>query len=147
MKAVVTRVCSASVEAEDREIGKIGKGFLVLLGVCKDDTEADALKLADRLCGLRVFEDESGRMNVSPSDAGAQMLIVSQFTLCGDCRSRRPGFTEAARPDLAIPLSELCISACRERGFHVETGEFGADMKVLSVNHGPVTLILDTEKL
>ena len=147
MRAVVTRVRSASVTIDGLRKAEIGKGFLVLLGVHVSDTEAQAQRIADKLCGLRVFEDENGKMNVSPSDAGAEMLIVSQFTLYGDCRSRRPGFTAAARPDTAIPLYESVIAHCRARGFRVETGEFGADMQVASVNDGPVTLILDTDTL
>jgi len=147
MRAVVTRVTEASVTIDGALRGAIGKGFLVLLGVHTTDTEAQAKKIADKICGLRVFEDENGKMNVSPKDAGAELLIVSQFTLYGDCRSRRPGFTDAARPETAVPLYELVISECRSRGFRVETGEFGADMKVASINDGPVTLLLDTEHL
>lgn len=147
MRAVVTRVTEASVTIGGNICGAIGKGFLVLLGVHTTDTEAQAKKIADKICGLRVFEDENGKMNVSPKDAGAELLIVSQFTLYGDCRSRRPGFTDAARPDTAVPLYEQVISECRDRGFHVETGEFGADMLVASVNDGPVTLLLDTQHL
>lgn len=147
MRAVLTRVTEASVAIDGQVVGSIGKGFLVLLGIHVNDTEAEAAKIADKICGLRIFEDENGKMNISPSDAGAELLIVSQFTLYGNCKSRRPGFTEAARPDTAIPLYEKCISLCRERGFHVETGRFGADMKVSSVNDGPVTLILDTNEL
>ncbi len=147
MRAVLTRVKSASVTADGVLCGKIGKGFLVLLGVREGDTEAEALKIADRICGLRIFEDADGKMNISPADAGAEFLMVSQFTLWGDCRSRRPGFTRAARPDTAVPLYELVVSTCREAGFHTETGVFGADMLVTSVNDGPVTLILDTDEL
>lgn len=143
MRAVVTRVNSASVTIEGRTVGSIGKGFLVLLGVHKNDTEEEAKWLADRICGMRVFEDGDGRMNVSPKDAGAEILVVSQFTLYADIKSRRPGFTEAARPDVAIPLYELVISECREKGFVVATGEFGADMQVDSVNDGPVTIIVE----
>lgn len=147
MRAVVTRVRSASVEIDGRVNGSIGKGFLVLLGVHQTDTEAEAAKIADKICGLRVFEDENGKMNVNPTDAGAEMLIISQFTLYADCRSRRPGFSKAARPETAIPLYEKVISLCRERGFKVDTGIFGADMQVFSQNDGPVTIILDTEEL
>ena len=143
MRAVVTRVKEAEVRIEGQVKGSIGKGFLVLLGVHKDDEEAAAKKMADKICGLRVFEDENGKMNVNPKDAGAELLIVSQFTLYADTSSRRPGFTDAARPEKAIPLYELVISECRERGFHVETGEFGADMQVSSVNDGPVTILLE----
>ena len=147
MRAVLTRVKSASVTIDGECSGSIGKGFLVLLGVHQDDTEAEALKIADKICGLRIFEDENGKMNVNPADAGAELLIVSQFTLYADCRSRRPGFSKAARPETAVPLYELVIDACRKKGFRVGTGKFGADMQVESVNDGPVTIILDTKEL
>ncbi len=147
MRAVVTRVKSASVVIDGETRGEIGVGFLVLLGVHESDAEAEAKKLADKLCGLRVFEDANGKMNVNPKDAGAEMLIISQFTLFADCRSRRPGFSHAARPDVAIPLYELVIGECRARGFRVETGVFGADMQVFSQNDGPVTILLDTKEL
>ena len=147
MRAVVTRVKSASVEIGGAVKSSIGMGFLVLLGVHEEDTEAEALKIADKICGLRVFEDENGKMNVNPADAGAELLIVSQFTLYADCRSRRPGFSRSARPEKAIPLYELVIDKCRERGFTVGTGEFGADMQVRSQNDGPVTILLDTKEL
>ncbi len=143
MRAVVTRVLSSSVTIEGKEVARIGKGFLVLLGVHVDDTEEKAKKIADKICGLRIFEDENGKMNINPKDADAQLLIVSQFTLYADCSSRRPGFTEAARPEKSEPLYELVVSECQDRGFEVQTGEFGADMKVESVNDGPVTLVLD----
>ena len=128
-------------------LGEIRGGFLVLLGVHIEDTEKEADKIADRICGLRVFSDENGKMNVRPADAGAEILIVSQFTLWADARSRRPGFTAAARPETAIPLYERVVRLCREQGFRVETGEFGADMQVESVNDGPVTILLDTREL
>ncbi len=144
MRAVLTRVSSASVGVDGATIGAIGKGFLVLLGVHVNDTEADADRIADRICGLRIFEDAQGKMNVSPADAGAEILLISQFTLYADTRSRRPGFTAAARPDTAVPLYERVIAQCRARGFHVETGQFGADMQVASVNDGPVTIVLDS---
>ena len=147
MRAVVTRVTSASVEIDGALHGAIGPGFLVLLGVHQDDTEQEALKIADKLCGLRIFEDENGKMNVNPADAGAELLIISQFTLFADCRSRRPGFSKAARPETAIPLYELVIAECRRRGFKVETGVFAAYMQVKSVNDGPVTILLDTKEL
>lgn len=147
MRAVVTRVKNASVVIDGETHGVIGTGFLVLLGVHQEDTEAQALKIADKICGLRVFEDEQGKMNVNPADAGAELLIISQFTLFADCRSRRPGFSLAARPDTAIPLYELVIGECRKRGFKVETGVFGADMQVYSQNDGPVTILLDTNEL
>ncbi len=147
MRAVVTRGSNASVTIDGETVGQIGKGFLVLLGVSVNDTSSQADKIVDRLCGLRVFEDENGKMNLSPDKAGAQLLIVSQFTLYADCSSRRPGFTKAAGGALAQPLYERCVEQCRERGFVVECGVFGADMKVSSVNDGPVTLLLDTDEL
>ena len=147
MRAVLTRVDSASVKIGGEVKGSIGKGFLVLLGVHEDDEQAQALKIADKICGLRIFEDEAGKMNVNPTDAGAQLLIISQFTLFADCKSRRPGFSKAARPEKAIPLYEAVIAECRSRGFEGATGEFGAEMKVESVNDGPVTIILDTREL
>lgn len=147
MRAVLTRVDSASVAIDGEVKSSIGKGFLVLLGVHEDDSETEAKKIADKICGLRVFEDDAGKMNVNPSDAGAELLIISQFTLFADCKSRRPGFSKAARPDKAIPLYELVIKECRDRGFKVGTGEFGAYMKVESVNDGPITIILDTKEL
>lgn len=146
MRAVVTRVLSAAVTIDGAVTAEIEKGFLVLLGVHKDDTEADAKRLADRVCGLRVFEDDQGKMNLNLAAAGGSILCVSQFTLFADTRSRRPGFTEAARPEKAVPLYELFMAECRERGFAVEHGKFGADMKVASVNDGPVTILLDTRE-
>ena len=143
MRAVITRVLSASVTIDGIKTSEIDKGFLVLLGVRTTDTQEQAKKIADKICGLRVFEDENGKMNISPKDAGAKLLIVSQFTLYADCSSRRPGFTEAARPEISKPLYELVVSECRGRGFEVQTGEFGADMKVESINDGPVTIVLD----
>ena len=148
MKAVLTRVKNASVEIDGKIHGQIENGFLVLLGIHVDDTMAQAEKIADKICGLRIFEDENGKMNLNPQAAGAaNLLIISQFTLFADCRSRRPGFTGAARPDTAIPLYEAVVRLCRERGFHVETGVFGADMQVRSQNDGPVTILLDTKEL
>jgi len=145
MKAVVTRVSSASVEINGVVTGEIGKGFLVLLGIRDGDTGADAEKLAGKVCNLRVFADADGKMNLDLEAAGGCLLVISQFTLYADCKSRRPGFTAAARPDTAIPLYELFIDKCRNAGFKVETGVFGAMMNVSSVNDGPVTIILDTE--
>ncbi len=147
MRAVLTRVDSASVSIGGKVKSSIGKGFLILLGVHEDDSENEAAKIADKICGLRIFEDKAGKMNVNPSDAGAELLIISQFTLFADCKSRRPGFSKAARPEKAIPLYETVIAECRERGFRVGTGEFGAEMKVESINDGPVTIILDTKEL
>ena len=147
MRAVVTRVKSASVAIGGAVVSQIGTGFLVLLGVHEADTEAEAKKIADKICGLRVFEDENGKMNLAPDKVSAELLIVSQFTLYADCRSRRPGFSKAARPETAVPLYELVIAECRARGFTVQTGEFGADMLVSSENDGPVTILLDTAEL
>jgi D-tyrosyl-tRNA(Tyr) deacylase len=147
MRAVVTRVTSASVEIDGRINGAISHGFLVLLGVAPHDTEQTAVKLADKVCHLRVFEDENGKMNLDLQQVGGSLLVVSQFTLFADCKSRRPGFTGAARPDVAIPLYERFMARCRENGFPVEHGEFGADMKVLSLNDGPVTILMDTDTL
>ena len=148
MRAVVTRVNSASVEIDGAVHGAIGRGFLVLLGVHREDTEAEARRIADKICGLRVVEDAEGRINVTPVNAGAaELLIISQFTLFADCSSRRPGFSHAARPETAVPLYELVIDECRKRGFRVETGVFGAKMLVSSVNEGPFTILLDTKEL
>ena len=146
MRAVLTRVKHASVSVDGKIIGQIGEGFLVLLGVTHEDTEAQAVKLADKLMGLRIFEDENGKMNRSLEDVGGQVLVVSQFTLYADTSSRRPGFSGAAKPDLAIPLYERFMAHCRERGFDVQHGEFGADMQVYSQNDGPVTILFDTEE-
>ena len=145
MRAVVTRVKSASVTIDGHINGEIGQGFLVLLGVGPNDTHETAVKLAEKICNLRVFEDENGKMNRSLDQVGGSLLVVSQFTLYADTSSRRPGFSYAAKPDLAIPLYEDFMAHCRERGFPVEHGEFGADMQVASVNDGPVTILYDTE--
>ena len=147
MRAVVTRVSSASVEIGGAVTGEIGKGFLVLLGIKNGDMEADAVKLASKVCNLRVFSDADGKMNLDLKSIGGSLLVISQFTLHADCKSRRPGFTAAARPDVAIPLYEMFIDECRNAGFIVETGEFGAMMNVSSVNDGPVTILFDTESL
>lgn len=147
MRAVVTRVKNASVEIDGRVNGSIGQGFLVLLGVGPNDTEAQAVKMADKVCGLRVFEDENGKMNRNLEAVGGSLLVVSQFTLYADTKSRRPGFTGAAKPDLAIPLYEKFMAECEGRGFHVEHGEFGADMQVFSQNDGPVTILFDTDHM
>ena len=148
MRAVLTCVKSASVTVDGREIANIGKGFLILLGVTHEDTEAQAVKLADKLMGLRVFEDENGKMNRSLAGVGGEVLVVSQFTLYGNCRKgRRPEFLAAARPEVAVPLYEKFVALCRDKGFRVQTGEFGAYMDVASVNDGPMTLIVDTDLL
>ena len=145
MRAVVTRVRSASVVIDGSVNGAIEKGYLVLLGVGPNDTEEVAVKLAEKICNLRVFEDENGKMNLNLEQVGGSLLVVSQFTLFADTSSRRPGFTGAAKPALAIPLYEKFMDHCRSRGFSVEHGEFGADMQVASVNDGPVTILFDTE--
>jgi D-tyrosyl-tRNA(Tyr) deacylase len=148
MRAVVTRVRSAFVVTEGKTIGEIKGGLLVLLAVHRDDGRSEAEKLAKKICSLRIFEDAGGKMNLGLAEAGGSVLVVSQFTLYGNCaHGRRPEFLESARPDTAIPLYEYFISLCREAGFHTETGSFGADMLVTSENDGPVTLILDTDSL
>jgi len=148
MRAIVTRVTEASVTIDGNVNGSIGAGFLVLLGIHKDDGIAETVKLADKVCGLRVFADEAGQMNRSLANIGGALLIISQFTLYGNCKKgRRPEFLSAARPETAIPLYERFLAECRARGFVVETGEFGAYMQVQSINDGPVTLILDTDTL
>lgn len=145
MRAVVTRVKNASVEIGGKVNGAIGQGFLVLLGVGPEDTAEQAAKLADKVCGLRVFEDEQEKMNLNLAAVGGGLLVVSQFTLYADTKSRRPSFSGAAKPDVAIPLYEAFLAACAARGFPVEHGEFGADMQVFSQNDGPVTILLDTD--
>ena len=147
MRAVVTRVSSAGVEIGGVVTGAIDKGFLVLLGIRHDDTEAETKKLASKICNLRVFADDEGKMNLDLATVGGNLLVISQFTLFADIKSRRPGFTAAARPDVAIPLYELFIKECRDAGFKVETGEFGALMNVSSVNDGPVTILFDTDEM
>ena len=143
MRAVVTRVSSASVTIDGVTEGAIETGYLILLGVGPEDTEAVCDKLAEKICNLRVFEDENGKMNLNLEQVGGAMLVVSQFTLYADTSSRRPGFSGAAKPDLAIPLYERFMEQCRVRGFRVEHGRFGADMKVASVNDGPVTILFE----
>ena len=145
MRAVVTRVTSASVTVGGEVCGRIGRGFLVLLGVGPNDTEAQAARLADKVTGLRVFEDENEKMNRNLAAVGGGLLVVSQFTLYADTKSRRPGFTGAAKPDVAIPLYEAFLSECARLGFPPQHGRFGADMQVYSVNDGPVTILLDTD--
>lgn len=148
MKAVLMRVRRASVTIDERETRSIGRGFLILLAVTHDDTEAQAVKLADKLCSLRLFEDADGKINLTLDEVGGEIMIVSQFTLYGNCRKgRRPEFLNAARPETAIPLYEKFVSLVRAKGYNVETGEFGAYMAVDSVNDGPFTLIVDTKDL
>ena len=148
MRAVLTRVKSASVTVDGEVTGKIGPGFLILLGVGPEDNEQTCRYLAEKALGLRIFEDENEKMNLGLSDVGGQVLVVSQFTLYGNCRKgRRPDFLAAARPEVAIPLYEKFVQLIRDKGIHVETGEFGAEMLVESVNDGPVTLVVDTDQL
>ena len=148
MRAVLTRVTSASVTIDGKVVGEIGKGFLILLGVGPEDNEEHCKYLAQKALSLRVFEDENGKMNKGLEDVDGQVLVVSQFTLYGNCRKgRRPSFTDAAGPELGNRLYEMFLSECAALGFAPQHGEFGADMKVASVNDGPVTLILDTQQL
>ena len=148
MRAVLTCVKHASVTIDGKVPGQIGEGFLILLGITHEDTEAQAVKLADKLTGLRIFEDENGKMNRGLDEVKGQLLIVSQFTLYSNCKKgRRPEFLAAARPEVAIPLYEKFVELCRAKGFHTETGEFGAYMQVDSLNDGPLTLVVDTDQL
>lgn len=143
MRAVVTRVSRASVTVEGKVTGAIDRGFLVLLGVGPEDTVQTADRMAEKVCNLRVFEDENGKMNLNLAAVGGRILAVSQFTLYADTSSRRPGFSGAAKPELAIPLYEQFKDSCREKGFDVQQGVFGADMAVESVNDGPVTILFE----
>ena len=148
MRAVVTRVKSASVAVDGKTTGAIGQGLLILLGIAPEDTPAHCKKPADKILGLRIFRDDDDKMNRSLADVGGSVLVVSQFTLYGDCRKgRRPSFTGAAVPETAIPLYEQFLQECRAHGFPPQHGQFGADMLVTSENNGPVTLILDTDEL
>ena len=148
MRAVLTRVKSASVTIDGETVGKIGKGFLILLGVGPNDTEKECRYLAEKALGLRIFEDENGKMNLGLDSISGEVLVVSQFTLYGNCRKgRRPSFTDAAGPALGEQLYEKFLSVCQELGYPPQHGRFGADMKVESINDGPVTLILDTDQL
>ena len=148
MRAVLTRVQSASVTIDGQIVGQIGKGFLILLGVGPEDDESHCKYLAEKALGLRVFEDENGKMNLGLSDVEGQVLVVSQFTLYGNCRKgRRPSFTDAAGPELGNRLYEQFLAECEKLGYPPQHGQFGADMQVASVNDGPVTLILDTQQL
>lgn len=144
MKAVIQRVTQASVTVEGKEISKIERGFLVLVGITHTDTEKEADFIAKKVTNLRVFEDENCKMNLSINDVGGELLIVSQFTLYGECeKGNRPSFTEAAKPDIANPLYEYFCKKCEETGIKVKKGIFGADMKVNLLNDGPVTLIIE----
>ncbi len=145
MRAVIQRVSSAEVIVGERCIGRIGRGFVVLLGVARDDTAHDAVLVADRVLGLRVFADEAGKMNLALDAVGGELLVVSQFTLLADTSAgRRPSFIRAAPPETARALYEHFLSLVRERGVKVEEGEFGAHMKLGLVNDGPVTITLDS---
>lgn len=143
MRAVVTRVTQATVTVDGQVTGQVGKGYLVLLGVAPTDTRETAQKMAEKICNLRVFEDENGKMNLNLAQVGGGLLVVSQFTLFADTKSRRPGFTGAAGPDLAKPLYAYFMDCCRQKGFPVGAGVFGAHMEVASVNDGPVTILFD----
>ena len=146
MRAVVTRVSSASVTIDGAVCGQIGRGFLILLGIGPEDTKADATKLAEKLLSLRVFCDEAGKMNLGLEAVEGRVLVVSQFTLYGSVRKgRRPSFTGAADPALAIPLYEFFLAECARLGYPPQHGEFGADMQVESVNDGPVTICMDSK--
>ncbi len=145
MLAVIQRVKQSSVSVDNAVVARIGPGLLVLLGVAAEDSPRDGAYLADKIPHLRIFEDDQGKMNRSLLDTDGSMLVVSQFTLLGDCRKgRRPSFIKAARPEVAIPLYESFISRVRDLGVHVETGRFQAMMDVQLVNDGPVTLILNS---
>lgn len=148
MRAIIQRVAHASVTIDGAVHGKIGPGLLILLGVSEDDAEEDARYLADKCAGLRIFTDENDKMNLSAADIGGGLLVISQFTLYGDCRrGKRPSFVRAARPEKAILLYEAFLARCRASGLPVETGEFGADMKVELLNDGPVTILMDTDEM
>lgn len=147
MRCVIQRVTRASVTVAGEAVGRIGSGFMVLLGAETGDTEADARYCADKIAGLRVFEDAGGKMNLSLADVGGQVLLVSQFTLLADARhGRRPDFLQAARPEAAEPLCERVKQLLEEKGLHVETGRFRTDMQVELINDGPVTILLDSRK-
>ena len=148
MRAVLTRVNSASVTIDGQVVGRIGKGFLILLGVGPNDTEKECRYLAEKALGLRIFEDENEKMNLGLDAVNGEVLVVSQFTLYGNCRKgRRPSFAGAAGPELGNALYEKFLSYCEELGFPPQHGRFGADMQVESVNDGPVTILLDTDQL
>ena len=148
MKFVIQRVKNASVDVEGQTVGKIDKGFLVLIGIAADDTKEIADRLVKKLVGLRIFEDENGKTNLSLADVGGSLLLVSQFTLYADCKKgNRPSFINAAKPDIAIPLYEYIIDECKKQVPIVEKGIFGADMKVSLLNDGPFTIIFDSKEM
>ncbi|HKJ64496.1 MAG TPA: D-aminoacyl-tRNA deacylase [Desulfopila sp.] len=147
MRCVIQRVSEASVSVDKKTVGRIGKGVVVLLGIQASDTDGDISWMAEKIANLRIFEDTQGKMNLSLFDIGGEMLIISQFTLYGDCRKgRRPGYSAAAPPDIALPLYEKFIAAVAEMNICSATGIFGAMMEVTLTNSGPVTLLLDSEK-
>ena len=147
MKFVIQRVSHASVTVHEETIGRINQGYLVLIGVGKEDTREDADRLVKKMIGLRIFSDENGKINKSLKDVNGELLLVSQFTLYADCRhGNRPGFTEAAGPDMANELYEYIIESCKKEVAVVERGEFGADMKVELLNDGPFTILLESQK-
>ena len=148
MRFVIQRVTDSSVVIDGETVGKIGKGYLVLIGVSDTDTEAVADKMVKKMIGLRIFEDENGKTNLSLADVGGSLLLVSQFTLYANCRKgNRPSFIEAGSPDRAEALYEYIIAECRKSAPDVQTGRFGAEMKVSLVNDGPFTILLDSETL
>lgn len=148
MRFVVQRVIESSVTVEGQVIGKIGQGFLVLIGICQEDTKETADKMIKKLLGMRIFADENGKTNLSLADVNGELLLISQFTLYADCRKgNRPSFINAGKPDMANELYEYIISECRKQVAVVEKGEFGADMKVSLLNDGPFTIILDSRDL
>lgn len=147
MRCVIQRVTEASVSVEGNVVGRIGRGYMILIGVSAEDTDKDLKYMADKVPNLRIFEDEQGKMNLSLKDVGGQILAVSQFTLYGDARgSRRPSFIQAARPEMANGYYERLVEAWRAQGIHVETGVFRAEMQVALVNDGPVTMLMDSTK-
>ncbi|URN92940.1 MAG: D-aminoacyl-tRNA deacylase [Candidatus Pristimantibacillus lignocellulolyticus] len=146
MRVVVQRSKAANVTIAGEQVGAIDKGLVLLVGITHEDTEQDLKWVADKLSGLRIFEDEAGKMNLDITEAGGSILSVSQFTLYGDCRKgRRPSFMKAARPEHAEPMYLMFNDLLRNKGIHVETGQFGAEMDVSLVNDGPITIIIDTE--
>ncbi len=148
MRFVVQRVTHASVTVDGNVIGKIGQGFMVLIGVSDEDTKETADKMVKKLLGLRIFEDENGKTNLDLHTVGGSLLLISQFTLYADCRhGNRPSFIKAGKPDMANEMYEYIIAKCREQVETVETGEFGADMKVELLNDGPFTILLDSDQL
>ena len=148
MKVIVQRVKYASCTIDNKVVGKIDKGFMVLVGFGYSDNEETVRKVADKMVGLRVFEDENGKMNLELNQVNGEILSISQFTLYADCRhGKRPSFTDAAKPDISSPLYDYFNEYVRSLGYHVETGIFGADMKIELLNDGPVTIILESDKL